>query len=155
MAISRTSDERDLVGLSASNGFYVTAYVYAEPKYVDPPAVTSSPGIGVPRNGRVTVTYGLALGGHEDHSLVSWSICEDAACSKARELAVSRGDQPLRTVSLLPGFAGKFMRVAVRPKIEISEAGEAVYATSETPFAASAIPSANVSLQPRSLGDER
>lgn len=139
---------------SAANGFYVTAYVYAEPKYVDPPAVTSAPRIGAPRNGTIAVTYGLALGGHEDHSLVSWSMCEDAGCAKVREVAVSRGDEPLKSLALMPGFAGKFMRVAVQPKLEISEAGEAVYAKSEAPIAASAIPSAKVSLQPRSMATE-
>jgi hypothetical protein len=136
---------------SAPNGFYVTSYVYAEPRYIDPPAVTSAPKIGAPRNGTVAVTYGLALGRHEDHSLVSWSICDDAACSKAREIAVSRGNQPLKTLPLMRGFAGKFIRVAVQPKVEISEAGEAVYAISDTPTAAAAIPSAKVSLKPRNL----
>jgi hypothetical protein len=136
---------------STPNGFRVTAYVYAEPKYISPPPVTSAPQVGAPRDGTVSVTYALALDMHEDHSLVSWSICDDAACSKAREVAVSRGDQPLKTLSLMPGFASKFIRAAVQPKVEISEPGEAVYAISDTPIRASAIPSANVSLKPQSL----
>jgi hypothetical protein len=136
---------------SAPNGFYVTAYVYAEPKYIDPPAVTSAPKVGAPRNGTVAVSYGLALDKHEDQSLVTWSICDDRTCSKAREIAVSRGDQPLKVLPLTPGFAGKFVRAAVQPKVEISEAGDPVYAISDAPIAASAIPSANVSLKPRSL----
>ena len=136
---------------SAPNGFYATAYVYAEPRYIDPPAVTSAPKIGAPRNGTVVVTYGLGLAGHEDQSLVSWSICDDAACSRPREVAVSRGDQPLKVLPLMPGFAGRFIRAAVQPKVEISEAGKAVYAISGTPIPASAIPSAKVSLRPRSL----
>ena len=133
------------------NGFYVTAYVNVEPKYISPPAITSTPRIGVPQNGAMNVAYALDLGGHTDQSLVSWSICDDAACAKAREVAVSRGNQPLKTLQLLPGFAGKFIKVSVQPKVEISEAAPAVTAISAAPIAASAIPSANVALNFRNL----
>jgi hypothetical protein len=136
---------------SAANGFYVTAYVYAEPKFIDPPVITSTPKIGAPRNGAVAVTYALGLGAHEDHSVVTWSICDDAACSKPREVAVSRRDQPAKNLPLMPGFAGKYIRVAVQPKVEISETGGAVYAISDAPIAASAIPSPNISLKARNL----
>jgi len=136
---------------SAPNGFHVTAYLYAEPKYIDPPAVTSAPRIGAPRDGAVAVTYGLALDTHKDQSLVTWSICDDAAGSNPREVAVSRGNEPLKTIPLIRGFAGKFLRAVVQPKVEISEPGEAVYAISAAPVAASAIPSAKVSMKPRTL----
>ncbi len=134
---------------SAANGFYVTAHVYAEPRYINPPAFTSAPKIGAPRNGSVSVDYALALGQHQDQSLVSWSICDDAGCAKAREVAVSRGNQPLKTLPLMRGFAGKFIRAAVEPKVEISEAGPPIYAISSEPIVASAIPSATVSLNPK------
>ena len=136
---------------STANGFYVTAYVYVEPKYINPPAFTSAPKIGAPQNGTVRVTYALALNGHEDQSLISWSICDDAACAKAHKVAVSRGDQPLTELPLMPGFAGKFLKVTVQPKVEISEAGPEVSAISSMPVGASAIPSANVSLIARNL----
>jgi hypothetical protein len=139
------------VKAATPNGFYVTAWVHAEPAYINAPAMTSAPRIGAPQNGTVAVSYALDLGTHEDHSLVSWSICDDAACAKAREVAVSRGNQPLKALRLLPGFAGKYIRVAIRPKIEISEAAPAVFATSTAPIAAAAIPSANVSLSFRNL----
>src|SRR5579863_255996 len=133
------------------NGFHVAAYVYAEPEYINPPAMTSAPKLGAPRNGTVSVTYTLDLGQREDQSLVSWSICDDSACSKQRSVAVSRGNQPLKTLPLMPGFARKFIRVGVQPKVEISEAGPAVYAISAMPIAESDIPSANVSLNFRNL----
>jgi hypothetical protein len=136
---------------TTTNGFYVNAYVYAEQAYINAPAITSAPSIGAPQNGAVTVAFTLDLGTHEDQSLVSWSICDDAACAKAREIAVSRGNQPLKTLRLLPGFAGKFIKVAVQPKVEISEAAAAVYAISAAPIAASAITTANISLNFRNL----
>src|SRR5204862_5961116 len=124
------------------NGFYVTAYVYAEPAYINAPAITSAPKLSAPQNGEVAVAYALDLGAHEDQSLVSWSICDDAACAKAREVAVSRGNVPATALRLLPGFAGKFLKVTVRPKIEISEPGPGVSVISANPIAASAILSA-------------
>lgn len=167
---------------STADGFYVTAYVYAEPKYIDPPAFTSAPRIGAPQNGVIRVTYQLALGDRGagtgpgrpssqdrarndpatqgsvvpadslvDQSLVSWSICDDAACTKARKVAISRGNQPLTELPLMPGFAGKFVKVTVQPKVEISEAGPEVSAISSAPVAAAAIPSANVSLNARNF----
>ncbi len=148
-----TTSQPQWVPITAAtpSGFYVVAYVYAEPPYINPPAITSAPKINAPRNGAVSVTYALDLGSREDQSLVSWSICDDAACSKARSVAVSRGNQPLKTLTLLPGFARKFIRAAVQPKVEISEAGPAVYAISAAPLAASDIPSANVSMNFRNL----
>jgi hypothetical protein len=133
------------------NGFYVIAYIYAEPKYIDPPAITSAPKISAPLNGAVSLTYALDLGGREDQSLVSWSICDDSACLKAREVAVSRGNQPLKTLALMPGCAGKFLKAAVQPKHEISDAGPVVYAVSFAPITASDIRSPNVSVNFRNL----
>jgi hypothetical protein len=140
-----------LITAAAPNGFYATAYVYAEPRYVNPPVVTAAPKISAPVKGAVSVSYGLDLGGREDQSLVSWSICDDAACSKSREVAVSRGNQPLKTLALIPGFAGKFLKAAVQPKHQLSEAGPAVYAVATAPIAASDIPTPNVSANFRNL----
>jgi hypothetical protein len=135
----------------ASNGFFVTAYVYVEPKFIDPPTFKSTPQISSPNNGVVNCTYDLDLGGREDQSLVSWSICNDQACSSAREIAISRGNQPLKTLVLMPGFAGKYLKATVQPKHEISDAGPAVYAISTAPVAATDIPSPNVSINPRNF----
>jgi hypothetical protein len=115
---------------AAPNGFYVTAYVNVEPRFIAPPALTSAPKISAPQNGTISITYALNLVQQEDQSLVSWSICDDSQCSRARSIAVSRGNQPLKTLTLMPGFAGKFIRAAVQPKVEISEAGPVVYGTS-------------------------
>lgn len=148
-----TTSQPQWVPITATtpNGFHVIAYVYSEPTYINPPAMTLAPQVAAPRNGSVSVTYALALGQREDQSLVSWSICDDSICSKARSVAVSRGDQPLKTLTLMPGFARKFVKVAVQPKVEISEAGPPVYAISAAPIAESEIAAAVVSLNFRSL----
>jgi hypothetical protein len=148
-----TTSQAQWVPITAAvpSGFRVTAYVFAEPKYILPPAVTSAPKIGAPANGVVRVTYALALGGHQDQSPISWSLCDDAACAKSREVAVSRGNVPLKTLPLMRGFAGKFLRAVVQPKIEISEPGEPVYAISAAAIPASAISASTVSLKPANL----
>ena len=97
------------------------------------------------------VAYNLDLGTHDDQSIVSWAICEDSACAKPRSVAVSRGNEPLKTLTLMPGFAGKYLKVTVQPKVEISEAGPAVYAISAAPVTVADIPSANVGLTARNL----
>src|SRR5262245_52842502 len=38
------------INASTPNGFYVTAYVYAEPAYIDAPVLTSAPRISAPQN---------------------------------------------------------------------------------------------------------
>jgi hypothetical protein len=136
---------------STPNGFHVTAYLYVEPSYINPPAMTQAPKLAAPQNGAVSVTYTLDLDQREDQSLVSWSLCDDSACKKVRLVAVSRGNQPLKTLTLMPGFAHKFIRVAIQPKVEISEAGPPVYAVSAAPIAESEIPSAKVSMNFRNL----
>jgi hypothetical protein len=136
---------------AAPNGFYAVAYVYAEPKHVAPPAITSAPSIRVLHNGTAVVSYALDLGGREDQSLVSWSICDEAACLKSREVAVTRGNQPLRTLPLMPGFAGKFLKTAVQPKHQFSDAGPAVSAISPAPVAASDITTPDILVNFRNL----
>ena len=82
------------VTATASNGFYVTAHVYVEPKYSDPPAVTAGPTVNSPTDGMATVNYTLDLGGKQDQSLVSWFICDTVAGTNPRKVAVSRETSP-------------------------------------------------------------
>jgi hypothetical protein len=133
------------INATAANGFYVTAHVYVEPAYIDPPAVTSPPKLAAASNGSIAVDYTLDLKGHEDQSLVSWSICDDAVGANERSVAVSRGNQPLKTLPLTPGYVGKFIKVKVEPKHAISDTGAAVSAISAAPIAASDVKSTSVS----------
>src|SRR5262249_22704642 len=67
-----TTEDAQYVPITAkaSNGFFVTAYVYVEPKFIDPPTIVAAPAINAPAGGKVTVDYSLDLGGREDQSLV-------------------------------------------------------------------------------------
>ncbi len=129
------------VKATAANGFYVTSHIYVEPAYIDPPSFVRSPVVSSPANGRVTVSYALNLGGRNDESLIDWYVCDDRRCSTRRMVAVSRGNQPLRQLVLTPGFAGKYVEAAIRPKHNISDPGPETAAISAKPIADAAIKS--------------
>ena len=133
------------VRATASDGIYVTAYVYVEPKYVDPPSLTAGPELSAPSDGMVAAHYSLNLEGRNDQSLISWYVCDDAAGENPREIAVSRGGRPLKTLPLTPGYVGKYLKITVRPKINISDPGPAVSAISAKPIASEDVASTTVS----------
>ena len=121
------------VNATAANGFYVTSHIYVEPRYIDPPTFARKPAIGLPVDGKIAVTYALNLGGREDESIINWYVCDDAQCATRREVAVSRGNEPLRQLTLLPGFADKYIEAGVRPKHNISDPGPETVAISAKP----------------------
>jgi hypothetical protein len=129
------------VNATAANGFYVTSHIYVEPKYIDPPTFMRKPTVGPPVDGKVAVTYTLNLGGREDQSIINWYVCDDAQCTTRREVAESRGNVPLRHLTLLPGFAGKYIEAAIRPKHNISDPGPETDAISAKPVKAGEIKS--------------
>jgi hypothetical protein len=129
------------VKAEAADGFYVTSHIYVEPKYIDPPAFVRKPALSVPIDGKIAVNYALKLGGREDESIIDWYVCDDAQCAMRREVAVSRGNAPLRQLTLLPGFAGKYIEAAIQPKHNISDPGAETVATSAKPVKAEAIKS--------------
>ena len=130
---------------TAANGFHATAWVYVEPAYVDPPILTSGPTLGPPAGGQIAVDYAYDLGAHTDQSVITWSICGDAACGSPRDVAVSRDGLPLASYTLTPGDVGSFIRVGVQPKHNVSEPGPAVFAVSDRAIAACDLGSSTVS----------
>jgi len=132
------------VKAKAANGFYVTVHVNVEPTFIDPPKFVSKPVVAAPLAGKVAVHYALDLGGREDQSLITWSQCDDAQCASPHPVAVSRGDLPLRTYTLMPGDVGKYLRVGVQPKHNISDPGPEVAAIAAKPITAAEVPSAGV-----------
>ena len=133
------------VKATAANGFYVTAWVYVQPAYIDPPALTSGPALSAPSNGTVALSYRLNNAAHADQSIVTWFSCEEPSCANPRTVAVSRGDVPLSVYTLTPGDVGKYLRATIQPKVEISDPGPTVAVTSAAPIAKSAIASTTVS----------
>ncbi len=137
------TNRAEYVSLKAqvANGFYVTSHIYVEPQYIDPPTFVRKPAIGLPVDGKIAVSYALNLGGREDESIIDWYACDDAQCATRREVAVSRGNMPLRRLTLLPGFADKYIEAGVKPKHNISDAGLETVTISTKPIRAAEIKS--------------
>ncbi len=129
---------------TAANGSCVTAWVYAEPAYVAPPILAHGPTLAAPSNGEISVNYDYDLAGREDQSVITWYACDDASGANAREVAVSRGNQPLRSYALGIGDVGKFIKVSVQPKHNVSDPGPAVATVAAKPIAASDVNSSTV-----------
>jgi hypothetical protein len=133
------------VTATAANGFFVTAWVFVEPPYTDPPAILAGPMLQPPADGKIQVDYKLDLRGKHDQSIISWYQCDDASGANPREVATSRSNLPLTQYTLTSGDVGKFIKVAVEPKHQLSDPGKAVFAVAQKPIAASDIPSSTVS----------
>ncbi len=129
---------------TASDGYYLTAWVFVQPKFIDPPVLVSPLKLDPPAGGAVSVDYALNLGKRKDQSQITWYTCDDATGKNATQIAVSRGNEPLKSCTLLPGDVGKFLRVSLEPKIPISDPGPAVVATADAPIAAADISSASI-----------
>jgi hypothetical protein len=130
---------------TAANGFHATAWVYVEPAYVEPPVLGSGPTLSPPTAGQLSVEYAYDLGDKQDQSLITWSICDDASCANSRDVAVSRDNEPLKTYTLTPGDVGKFVRVGIAPKHNVSDPGPAVFATTARAIEACDLSSTGVS----------
>lgn len=139
------------VTATAPNGFHVTARVFVEPAYTAPPAFTRRPAVADPSGGRARVDYALDLEERVDQSDITWSLCDDRACQAPRTIAVSRGHIPASQVALLPGFVGKYLRVGIRPKHDVSEAGEEVLAVAARPVAVGDVDAAAIAFAPRNF----
>ncbi len=138
-----TTNRAEYVSVKAEavNGFYVTSHITVEPKYIDSPTFARKPVVGLQVDGKVAVTYALNLGGREDESIIDWYVCDEAQCATRREVAESRGNMPLRQLTLLPGFAGKYIEAEIKPKHNICDPGPETVAISAKPMRAGEIKS--------------
>lgn len=142
---NRTNHARYVtVRATSANGFYVTSYIYVEPRYIAPPAFTLQPAIAPPADGKVRLNYALDLNGREDQSIIDWYACGDAKCTTRREVAVSRGNEPLRELTLTPGDVGKRVEAGIRPKQNISNPGPETLVVSRRPITAADVTSATI-----------
>ncbi len=91
------------------------------------------------------MSYTLDLGGKQDQSIISWFICDTAAGTNPRKIAVSRGNETLKTLPLTSGYVGKYLKVAIQPKHSLSDAGPEIQAVSAKPVAPTDVRSTTVS----------
>jgi hypothetical protein len=144
---NNTTDTPQTVQVTATapSGFYVTANVFVEPKYLDPPAVTAGPKLNPPVDGKMDVDYTLDLKGKTDQSIISWYVCDDSGGSNPRQVAASRGNLPLKELVLTTGEVGKYVKIEIEPKHQLSDPGKPVFAITDKPIAAADVPSLAIS----------
>lgn len=134
------------INATATNGFYVTAWVFVQPPYIAAPTLVSPPQITQPSNGTVTLNYQLSsVPNRIDQSIITWYSCADPSCSAPRTVGISNGNVPLQTYTLQLGDAGNYLEATIQPKWDISNPGTAVSATTTTPIPISSINTTTVS----------
>lgn len=143
---SNTTDRAQYVNVRATapDGLYATSHIYVKPRYTAPPTFARKPSLEPPADGRIGLSYALNLGKYVDQSIIDWYVCAHANCATRREVAVSRGNQPLRQLTLTPGDIGKYIEAGIRPRHNISNPGPETFVTSAKPIAASEIESSTI-----------
>lgn len=111
------------VHATADNGFSSTAWVTVDPAYRPAPTLTTDPVLRPTPTG-LGLEYDLTLpAGRQDRSLITWFACADAACAAPNEIAVSRGDAPLKALAIPGGLAGQYVMAVIEPAHDISQPG--------------------------------
>lgn len=113
-----------IVVAKAASGLEAAVEVTAKPNMIAAPAFTVEPTIAQGTDGTASVSYTLDLGERADMSEIKWYICDDASGANAREIAVGRAGEPLKSINLVKGYVGKYLKVGIRPKHIRCEYGE-------------------------------
>jgi hypothetical protein len=112
---------------TASNGVKNKTVVTVQPKVEDAPTFAKQAEIVAPADGVISVDYDLDLGvASQDQSLISWYRCDDADGSNPVIIADSKMNEPTKSYSLCTGDIGKYIKVTITPKSELSNTGESV-----------------------------
>jgi pectin methylesterase-like acyl-CoA thioesterase len=134
------------INATASDGFFITAWVFVQPPFISPPTLAAQPTIGPPINGTVSLNYTLnPVPNRTDQSIITWFSCADPSCSSPRIVGISNGNMPLQAYTLQGGDVGKYLEATIQPKWDISNPGTAVTAIATTPIALANIVSTTVS----------
>ncbi len=134
------------INATASDGFYITAWVLVQPAYINPPTLSSAPVISVSTNGTATLNYAFnPVINRIDQSIITWYSCVDPSCSAPRVVGISNGGLPLQTYTLQGGDVGNYLEATLQPKWDISNPGAAVSAISTAPIPVSSVVSSTVS----------
>jgi hypothetical protein len=138
--------------VAADNGFAGAAWITVDPAWRPSPELTGEPVLRPSPSGQLELAYDLPLpAGRRDQSLVTWFACADAACARPERIAVSRGDEPLRTLAVSANLAGRQVMAEIEPRHDLSRPGP-VRRTAPVP-APPAPPAASVAIDFRDLPD--
>ncbi len=134
-------EEAALVIVTATNksGLKGVVALTVRPTILPAPEFTSQPVIVQNDDGTAQVNYELDLGERADMSRIIWSVCDDAQGTNPIQIAVGRGNEPLKKITLEQAYVGKYLQVSIERKHIRSEYAPADVVTSSTPVAQTGI----------------
>ncbi len=132
-----------VVNCTSAMGHEAAVELTVKPSVIAAPAFTTQPTISQAANGSATVDYVLDLGTRADMSRISWYVCDDAEGTNPIEVAVGRGNMPLKSIKLTDAYVGKFLKVKVESKHIRSNYGTPVEVVSSAAVTASGIEKSN------------
>ena len=119
----------DASGLEGAVALNVRAKVLPVPEFASQPVIKQN------SDGTAQVDYTIT-GESADNSQIIWSVCDDAQGSNAKEVAIGRGSEPLKKITLEKAYVGKYLQVSVlRKSVRSDYAAEADVYVLETPVA--------------------
>ena len=130
LVIVAAKDKTGLVGVVALT---VRPTILPAPEFITEPVITQND------DGSAQVDYELDLGERADMSRIIWYICDDAQGNNPIQIAVGRGDTPLRSIPLEQAYVGKYLMITIERKHIRSEYAPAETFISKTPVAQTGI----------------
>lgn len=126
---------KDVSGLEAAVALTVRAKVLPAPEFASAPVIKQN------SDGTAQVDYTIT-GESADNSQIIWSVCDDAQGNNAKEVAIGRGSEPLKKITLEKAYVGKYLQVSIlRKSVRSDYAAAADVYMLETPIADSGIAS--------------
>ena len=102
---------------TSAMGHQAAVELTVKPSILPAPQFTSNPVITQNDNGSARVDYTLDLGTRADQSRITWYVCDNAAGDNPLEIAVGRGNMPLKSIKLNEAYIGKIGRASCRERV--------------------------------------
>lgn len=105
-----------IVNVTDASGLQSAVKINVKPSILE---IAKATDLSVVQNadGTATVSYTISdLGGRADNSRINWYVCDDSTGTNPIHIATGRGNTPLKTITLQPAFAGKYLKVTVESK---------------------------------------
>jgi uncharacterized repeat protein (TIGR02543 family) len=128
---------------TSAMGHQAAVELTVKPSILPAPQFTSNPVITQNDNGSARVDYTLDLGTRADQSRITWYVCDNAAGDNPLEIAVGRGNMPLKSIKLNEAYIGKYIKVKIESKHIRSDYGSPVEVVSQNAVTPQGIESAN------------
>lgn len=123
-----------IVEIIDKSGLTAAVELTIRPSILAAPEFTSTPVIVQKENGTAEVNYELALDGRDDMSRIIWSVSSNQDGSNPIQIAIGRGDTPLKSIKLTKAYVGMYLQISIERKHIRSD-----YAPSETYYSTEAI----------------